>query len=535
MKFQSTSAAVVLLLGQTFAFPLPPSNLLRREVPQEHSHDVFLTITNEALAKNNPKGIKDAVFGLLGDAAAAGGAGSVTNLECLKQETADQAFTNGKAAKDLRLMAGALVYQALERNTGKVGLASVACTEQAVNPEIEAVKPHQDPASTNAASINKGIALELAKQLKAIGADPNLALLSGTFAPGNLNDDTGKGNTCDDTDPQLGCIYTTGKLVLDASQDEIASAVAGVSQTFTGTGGIQATDLVDLSKFSTANAQGGAAAPTGSSNAVTTSQAAAQATPPPAAQATSTQAAAPPSQTQASSGSGSSTASGNNLQTFTGTLGGPAPPVTSSTGNRPFAVNGNTFVNIGAALGRSCDIQHNACADAANSGQLSGGVAQCDDQDTKCKAAATSGSSNSNAGNNNSSSSNNTNSNASTGVSNNTGSENNADSGNAGNANGGGAATGNFGSCSNPSIKFANGLDGRTEPAFAPVNEADFNHGSALNIKVIADFICDRLNSSCKASAAVVSTCQSASAAASQLTGQAAADAFNKALGVSAN
>lgn len=186
MKFQSTSAAAALLLGQAFGLPLPSSNMLRREVPQEHSHDVFLSITNEALAKSNPKGIKDAVFGLLGNAAAAGGAGSVTNLDCLKQETADQAFTNAKAAGDIRLMAGALVYQALERNTGKVGLASVACTEQAVNPEIQAVKPHQDPASANAASINKGITLELAKQLKAIGADPNLALLSGTFAPGDV-------------------------------------------------------------------------------------------------------------------------------------------------------------------------------------------------------------------------------------------------------------------------------------------------------------------------------------------------------------
>ncbi|UKZ80015.1 hypothetical protein TrVFT333_007779 [Trichoderma virens FT-333] len=518
MKFQSTSIATALLFGQTFAFPLPPTNLVRREVPQEHSHDLFLTITNEALKKNNPKGITDAVFGLLGNAAAAGGAGSVTNLDCLKQETADQAFTNGKAAKDLRLMAGALVYQALERNTGKVGLASVTCTEQAVNPEIQAVKPHQDPASANAASINKGITLELAKQLKSIGADPNLALLSGTFAPGDLNDATAKGNTCDDPDPQLGCIFTTGKLVLDASQDEVASAAAAVSQTFTGTGGIQATDLVDLSKFSTANVQGGAAAPTPSSNAAVTSQ--------PAAQATSTPAAAP-SQTQASSGSEPSAASGNNVQTFTGTLGGPAPPVISGTGNRPFSVNGNTFVNAGAALGRSCDIQHNACADAVNSGKLSGGVGQCDDQNNQCKAAATSGASNSNAGNNNS--------NASNSGANNASSGSNAGNGNAGNASAGSNATGNFGSCSNPSIKFANGLDGRTEPAFAPVNEADFNHGSALNIKVIADFICDRLNSSCKAGAAVVSTCQSASAAASQLTGQAAADAFNKALGVSAN
>jgi hypothetical protein len=57
-----------------------------------------------------------------------------------------------------------------------------------------------------------------------------------------------------------------------------------------------------------------------------------------------------------------------------------------------------------------------------------------------------------------------------------------------------------FGSCSNPTIKFANGLDGRNQPAFAPVNAADFNHGSALNIGVIASFICGQLQSACKAS-----------------------------------
>lgn len=79
-----------------------------------------------------------------------------------------------------------MLYAALERNTGKVGLASAACTDAAVNPEIQAVKQHQDPASAGAAEINKAIVLELAKQLKSVGADPQLALLSGTFAPGDV-------------------------------------------------------------------------------------------------------------------------------------------------------------------------------------------------------------------------------------------------------------------------------------------------------------------------------------------------------------
>ena len=96
-------------------------------------------------------------------------------------------------------MTAALIYRALERNTGKVGLASVACTSiQATNPEIAAIQQHQDPASTNAAAINKAITLALAQQIAAIGGDPLDALKSGTFAPGNLNDATAKGNTCDD-------------------------------------------------------------------------------------------------------------------------------------------------------------------------------------------------------------------------------------------------------------------------------------------------------------------------------------------------
>lgn len=163
------------------------SNIRKRQVPQEHSHDFVLTIANEFLALDNPKGIVDAVFGLLGNAAAADGAGDVTNLDCLKQETADQVFTNAKAAKDLRGMAGGLLLQAIERNTGTVGGASVLCDETAVNAEIAALTQHQDAASTNAGALNKAITIELAKQLASIGADPNLALLSGTFAPGDVS------------------------------------------------------------------------------------------------------------------------------------------------------------------------------------------------------------------------------------------------------------------------------------------------------------------------------------------------------------
>jgi len=83
---------------------------------------------------------------------------------------------------------------------------------------------------------------------------------------------------------------------------------------------------------------------------------------------------------------GGEAATGTNIQTFTGTLGGAAPPIESIAGNRPFLVNGNTFVNIGAALQRSCDIQNNRCFNAVNSGQLAGGTAQCSQQQTACLA-----------------------------------------------------------------------------------------------------------------------------------------------------
>ena len=129
--------------------------------------------------------------------AAAGGLGQIADVECLQQATADQAFTNAKAANDIPGMTAALVYRALERNTAQVGQASNACTSiQAVNPEIAAFSQHQDPASQGATERNKAIALELAKQIAAVGGDPQDALKSGTFQPGDLTDTSGKGNTC---------------------------------------------------------------------------------------------------------------------------------------------------------------------------------------------------------------------------------------------------------------------------------------------------------------------------------------------------
>jgi hypothetical protein len=163
------------------------------------------------------------------------------------------------------------------------------------------------------------------------------------------------------------------------------------------------------------------------------------------------------------------TGTGTNIQTFTGTLGGAPPPVISSAGDRPFSVNGNTFVNSGAALQRSCSIQHNACADAANSGSLAGGVGQCDAQENACNALISSKVK---------------------------------------------RAALDFGSCTDPSILFEFGLDGRTEEAFIASNQVDFNHGSALNIGVIASFICQRLGSPCNAAADAIAACSAGETAA---------------------
>lgn len=160
--------------------------MVRREVPQEHSHQAIVATTQTNLQLNNPLKIQDAVFALLGNAAAAKGAPNVANLDCLQQIVADQAFTNAKAAGDVDGQANAILFRAIERNTGSVGLASVLCNETAQNPEIAAITQHQDPASTAAAG-NKQVTLNVAKQLASIGADPTLAIQSGTFAPGKVS------------------------------------------------------------------------------------------------------------------------------------------------------------------------------------------------------------------------------------------------------------------------------------------------------------------------------------------------------------
>lgn len=184
MKYQTS---IMALAGVAAARDISLYNaVVKREVPQEHSHQAIVATTQTNLQLNNPLEIQDAVFALLGNAAAAKGAPNVQNLDCLQQIVADQAFTNAKAAADVDGQAQAILFRALERNTAAVGQASVLCNQTAVNPEIAAITQHQDPASS-AAKGNKQIALDVATQLSSIGADPTLAIQSGTFAPGQVS------------------------------------------------------------------------------------------------------------------------------------------------------------------------------------------------------------------------------------------------------------------------------------------------------------------------------------------------------------
>jgi len=92
------------------------------------------------------------------------------------------------------------------------------------------------------------------------------------------------------------------------------------------------------------------------------------------------------------SGSGTtgstSAATSQNLQTFTGSVGA-APVAITNSGNadRPFDVNGDTFVNFAAAAQRTCDVQFNACANVANGGSATVSVSDCTTQKTACQAA----------------------------------------------------------------------------------------------------------------------------------------------------
>ena len=120
---------------------------------------------------------------------------------------------------------------------------------------------------------------------------------------------------------------------------------------------------------------------TGSVAAASSTAAAAEST---AAAATSTTSSA------AAATSSAAAASGDNLQTFTGALGGVTPPPVTTNADGSFQVEGNSsFKDLNNALTRSCDVQHNKCANAANASGNKGDltVSACGDQQAQCDAA----------------------------------------------------------------------------------------------------------------------------------------------------
>ncbi|KAG6367352.1 hypothetical protein INS49_001540 [Diaporthe citri] len=81
-------------------------------------------------------------------------------------------------------------------------------------------------------------------------------------------------------------------------------------------------------------------------------------------------------------------ATGQNLQAFTGALGGIKADAVTNSGNseRPFEVDGDTFTDFNSAAQRSCDNQKNKCSQEANNGSNAGfEVSDCDSQNNQCK------------------------------------------------------------------------------------------------------------------------------------------------------
>lgn len=67
-----------------------------------------------------------------------------------------------------------------------------------------------------------------------------------------------------------------------------------------------------------------------------------------------------------------------------------------------------------------------------------------------------------------------------------------------------------LGSCTDPTMIFAQGLEGRTETTFQPNNLQEFNHGAAQNQNIITQFICDTFVNNCGANDAAVELCTEA-------------------------
>ncbi|KAE8138810.1 hypothetical protein BDV38DRAFT_281742 [Aspergillus pseudotamarii] len=86
-----------------------------------------------------------------------------------------------------------------------------------------------------------------------------------------------------------------------------------------------------------------------------------------------------------------------------------------------------------------------------------------------------------------------------------------------------------YGTCSDPTIRWADGLDGRTEYSWITNNQDDFPHKSSTTINTLMVFVCNQLRSPCNAPQAVVDRCYSAAGQVSNrgLKGEKASDLWN--------
>ncbi|KAJ3124636.1 hypothetical protein HK098_000973 [Nowakowskiella sp. JEL0407] len=204
MKFTGVLATAICAFVSVTASPIH-----RREVPQEHSHDIIVNQIRPILQVNSNT-LPDPIFALLGNAAAskaiADNKTKQTDPDCLQQNIADQSITNCKSGKITNLsqadcIAVAIKYRALERNSGSVGATSGICKTAPVNDELKTITQHQDPASDNALTVNGDVEVAVAKALVALGLSADAAasgaLETATFGPGQKGDPTAQGLSCD--------------------------------------------------------------------------------------------------------------------------------------------------------------------------------------------------------------------------------------------------------------------------------------------------------------------------------------------------
>ena len=124
--------------------------------------------------------------------------------ECLQQNLADACLTSAKnSGNNKNDLAACIQYRALERNQNGVGKTTILCTQTPKNSELVGLVQHQDAASQGGIANNKQVEIKVGQILAGFGfsADQaaNLALQTSTFAPGDVNDSTGRGNSCDNT------------------------------------------------------------------------------------------------------------------------------------------------------------------------------------------------------------------------------------------------------------------------------------------------------------------------------------------------